>query len=57
MAVWEVLALRRQLQNAKSARWFSNLGIVFIDALALRLLPSLIVLPFMRKTGKYPMGP
>jgi sterol desaturase/sphingolipid hydroxylase (fatty acid hydroxylase superfamily) len=40
MAVWEVLAPRRQLQTSKSARWVSNLGIVFIDTLALRLLPS-----------------
>ena len=39
MALWEVLAPRRQLQTSKSTRWFSNLGIVFIDALALRLLP------------------
>ncbi len=40
MATWEVLAPRRQLQTSKTSRWFSNLGIVFIDTLALRLLPS-----------------
>ena len=40
MAVWEGLAPRRQLQTSKLIRWFSNLGIVFIGALALRLLPS-----------------
>jgi len=40
MAVWEGLAPRRQLQTSRPIRWFSNLGIVFIDALALRLLPS-----------------
>ena len=39
MAVWEVLAPRRPLQTSKSMRWFSNLGIVFIDTLALRVLP------------------
>jgi sterol desaturase/sphingolipid hydroxylase (fatty acid hydroxylase superfamily) len=38
MAVWELLAPRRHLQTSKSMRWFSNLGIVFIDTLALRLL-------------------
>ena len=40
MVVWEVLAPRRRLQTSKPARWFSNLGIVFIDTLVLRLLPS-----------------
>jgi len=39
MAVWEILAPRRQLQTSRPTRWFSNLGIVFIDTLALRLLP------------------
>jgi sterol desaturase/sphingolipid hydroxylase (fatty acid hydroxylase superfamily) len=38
MAVWELLAPRRQLQTSKLMRWFSNLGIVSIDILALRLL-------------------
>ena len=38
MAVWEVLAPRRPLQTSKSMRWFSNLGIVFIDTIILRLL-------------------
>jgi len=40
MVVSEVLAPRRRLQTSKPARWFSNLGIVFIDTLVLRLLPS-----------------
>jgi sterol desaturase/sphingolipid hydroxylase (fatty acid hydroxylase superfamily) len=40
MAIWEGLAPRRQLQISKSMRWFGNLGIVIIDALVLRLLPS-----------------
>ncbi len=40
MAVWEGLAPRRQLQTSKTTRWFSNLGIVFIDTIALRLLAS-----------------
>jgi sterol desaturase/sphingolipid hydroxylase (fatty acid hydroxylase superfamily) len=40
MVVWEVLAPRRRLQTSKPARWFSNLGMVFIDTLVLRLLPS-----------------
>jgi sterol desaturase/sphingolipid hydroxylase (fatty acid hydroxylase superfamily) len=38
MAAWELFAPRRQLQTSKTTRWFSNLGIVFIDTLSLRLL-------------------
>jgi sterol desaturase/sphingolipid hydroxylase (fatty acid hydroxylase superfamily) len=40
MAAWEGLAPRRPLQTSKSIRWFSNLGIVFIDTIMLRLLVS-----------------
>jgi len=38
MVVWEVLAPRRSLSTPKSIRWYSNLGLVAIDTLALRLL-------------------
>jgi sterol desaturase/sphingolipid hydroxylase (fatty acid hydroxylase superfamily) len=38
MALWEWLAPRRRLTVGKSLRWSSNLGLVFIDTLALRLL-------------------
>jgi sterol desaturase/sphingolipid hydroxylase (fatty acid hydroxylase superfamily) len=38
MAAWEGLAPRRPLQTSKSMRWVSNLGIVFIDTITLRLL-------------------
>lgn len=38
MAFWERLAPRRPLNTSKSLRWYSNLGLVFIDTLALRLL-------------------
>ena len=40
MAAWEGLAPRRPLQTSKSMRWLSNLGIVFIDTMTLRLLVS-----------------
>jgi sterol desaturase/sphingolipid hydroxylase (fatty acid hydroxylase superfamily) len=40
MTVWEVFAPRRRLQTSKLARWVNNLGMVFIDTLFLRLLPS-----------------
>ena len=53
MAAWEVLAPRRQLQTSKPARWVSNLGIVFIDTLVLRLLPSYsaITISLMAENG------
>jgi sterol desaturase/sphingolipid hydroxylase (fatty acid hydroxylase superfamily) len=38
MAIWEILAPRRKLKTSKRVRWYSNLGLVFIDTLALRLL-------------------
>jgi sterol desaturase/sphingolipid hydroxylase (fatty acid hydroxylase superfamily) len=38
MAIWEVLAPRRPLTMSKRGRWFSNLSIVFIDAVAVRLV-------------------
>lgn len=38
MAVWELLAPRRNLITSKVSRWVSNLGIVLIDTLAVRLL-------------------
>jgi sterol desaturase/sphingolipid hydroxylase (fatty acid hydroxylase superfamily) len=38
MAFWEVTAPRRPLNVSKRSRWFSNLGLVGIDTLALRLL-------------------
>ena len=38
MASWEILAPRRVLSTPKGLRWYSNLGLVFIDTLALRVL-------------------
>jgi len=38
VALWEVLAPRRPLSTSKGIRWYSNLGLVAIDSLALRLL-------------------
>lgn len=38
MAVWEVLNPRRSLRTPKGIRWYSNLGLVAMDTLALRLL-------------------
>ncbi len=37
MALWELLAPRRQLDEPKSKRWFCNLSIVAINTLILRL--------------------
>jgi len=38
MAIWELAAPRRPWSVGRSARWPSNLGIVVIDAVAVRLL-------------------
>ncbi len=38
MALWEVVAPRRPWAVGRAARWPSNLGIVAVDALAVRLL-------------------
>ncbi len=38
MGFWEWLAPRRPYRTSKKARWLSNLGIVFIDTLAVRLV-------------------
>ncbi|MBM4350304.1 MAG: sterol desaturase family protein, partial [Deltaproteobacteria bacterium] len=38
MAVWESLSPRRPLKTSKTIRWYSNLGLVLIDTLALRIL-------------------
>ena len=38
MALWEVLAPRRPLTTSKPARWVSNLGLVLIDSVLVRLL-------------------
>jgi len=38
MASWEIFAPRRILHTPKGLRWYSNLGLVFIDSLALRVL-------------------
>jgi sterol desaturase/sphingolipid hydroxylase (fatty acid hydroxylase superfamily) len=38
LAVWEILAPRRRLGVGRRARWPNNLGILLVDALAVRLL-------------------
>lgn len=38
MAIWELLAPRRPLTTSKASRWISNLGIVLMDTLAVRLI-------------------
>ncbi len=38
MVIWEVLGPRRPPATAKHIRWYSNLSLVFIDTLAVRLL-------------------
>jgi sterol desaturase/sphingolipid hydroxylase (fatty acid hydroxylase superfamily) len=41
MALWEALAPRRQLTVRRPVRWLSNIGLVVVDALAVRFLVPL----------------
>ncbi len=44
MFFWELIAPRRPLITSKAKRWFSNLGLVFIDSFAVRLIfPTALV--------------
>jgi sterol desaturase/sphingolipid hydroxylase (fatty acid hydroxylase superfamily) len=38
MALWELVTPRRPLATSKASRWLSNLGIVLIDTLSIRLI-------------------
>jgi sterol desaturase/sphingolipid hydroxylase (fatty acid hydroxylase superfamily) len=38
MAVWELVVPRRQLTAAKGARWFSNLGIMVVGTVVVRVI-------------------
>ncbi|MCP4205252.1 MAG: sterol desaturase family protein [bacterium] len=38
MALWELIAERRDLGQSRSKRWFANLGISVVDSLLVRLL-------------------
>ena len=38
MAIWELLASRRELTTGKGRRWVANLSLVFLDTLIVRLL-------------------
>ncbi len=40
MFFWEIVAPRRPLTTSKLARWYSNLGLVLIDSIAVRLVSS-----------------
>jgi len=53
VATWEVLSPRRVLTTSKPARWLSNLGIIFIDSLAVRFLLPIpaIALAVMAETN------
>jgi len=44
MSIWEKLSPRRPSNTSKRLRWFVNLGLVFINTLALRLLLPIQVL-------------
>ena len=44
MALWEIVAARRELSTAKGPRWFANIGITVLNAVVVRVLfPSAAV--------------
>ena len=38
MALWELISPRRELQQGKTLRWFSNIGIATLNTVVVRLL-------------------
>jgi sterol desaturase/sphingolipid hydroxylase (fatty acid hydroxylase superfamily) len=42
VAVWELIAPRRQLTMSKIVRWYSNLGVTFINSVLLRWVFPLV---------------
>ncbi|NTW99082.1 MAG: sterol desaturase family protein [Geobacteraceae bacterium] len=42
VAAWEIIAPRRPLQDSKSRRWLTNLSLVLLNTLTLRLLAPLL---------------
>lgn len=56
MAIWELLAPRRTLAVSKRIRWYSNLGLAFIDTLALRLLLPIQAVGVALFVGKHGWG-
>jgi sterol desaturase/sphingolipid hydroxylase (fatty acid hydroxylase superfamily) len=44
VAMWEVMSPRRVLSTSKPVRWLSNMGVVFIDTMMLRLLFSVLAI-------------
>lgn len=46
VALWEIISPRRPLLDNKRRRWFTNLSLVVIDTVAVRLLFRLLVQPF-----------
>jgi len=56
VALWEVLAPRRQSATPRSRRWPSNLGIVVLNTLLLRLLLPVTVVGFAMLAQQHQWG-
>ena len=48
VAIWEGVSPRRVLNTSKTIRWISNMGIVLIDTMAVRLLFPLLAIEMER---------
>jgi len=56
LALWEVLSPRRVLTTAKSVRWFGNIGIVFLNTVALRALFPVLAVDLASMAGRNGWG-
>ena len=56
MAIWERLGPRRPLTTSRSIRWYSNLSLVFLDTLTVRLLLPTQAVGVALSAGKHGWG-
>ena len=51
MALWEVLAPRKQLVIGRGSRWLTNWGLVVIDSVAVRLLVPVLAVAWAEQVA------
>jgi sterol desaturase/sphingolipid hydroxylase (fatty acid hydroxylase superfamily) len=56
MAVWELLAQRRNLTVSKAERWFNNISITFLNAAVVRVLFPILAVGFAYKSAENGWG-
>ena len=56
VAIWELLAPRRTLTTSKKIRWISNLAIIFLNPLLMRLLFPVLAVNMAIKAQEHGWG-